>query len=88
MRALRERYDLSIEEAGVWNRWLFLRWKSLEAEFLTVGSSNELAKRIRLSIGYEDQQLVILPAVTSRGPLFHSDFAEYVNGLVEDVSEN
>ncbi len=88
MRAFRERFDLSIEEAGVWNRWLFLMWKSLEAEYLTTGPSNDLAKRIRLSLSYEDQQLVILPAVTSRGPLFHDDFTKYVISLIEDVSED
>ena len=75
----RERFDLSIEEASVWNRWLFLMWKSLEAEFLTIGPSDDLANRIRLSISYEDQQLVILPAVTSKSPLFHDDFKKYVN---------
>jgi hypothetical protein len=88
MREFRKRYDLSIEEAAIWNRWLFLMWKSLEAEFLLVGPSNELAERIRLSMSYEDQQLVILPALTSMNPLFHEKFKRYVDSLIDDLHEN
>ena len=62
----RKRYGLSAEEAGVWNRWLYLLWKSLEAEYLSTGPNEQLAQRIRLSASYEDQRLVILPAVTTR----------------------
>jgi hypothetical protein len=88
MREFRRRYDLSFEEAAIWNRWLFLLWKSLEAEFLSVGPSDELANRIRLSLAYEDQQFVILPAVTSQNPLFHEGFKKYVNNLIDDSPEN
>ena len=88
MLEFRERYDLSIEEAAIWNRWLFLIWKSLEAEFLSMGPSDELAKRIQQSITYEDQQLVILPALISKDPLFHDGFKKYVNNLIDDIAEH
>ena len=88
MIEFRERYDLSIEEAAIWNRWLFLIWKSLEAEFLSMGPNDDLAKRIHQSITYEDQQLVVLPALKSRNPMFHDGFKEYVNNLVDDLPEN
>jgi hypothetical protein len=88
MYEFRKRYDLSIQEAVVWNRWLFLLWKSLEAEYLSVGPSNELAERIRHAISYEDQQLVILSALTSIDPLFHEKFKKYVNSLIDDLHEN
>jgi hypothetical protein len=88
MMEFRRRFDLSIEEAGIWNRWLFLLWKSLEAEYLSGGPSDDLAKRIRLSVTYEDQQLVIVPALTSRSPLFHDGFKKYVHSLVDDLPEH
>jgi hypothetical protein len=87
MGEFRKRYDLSIEEAALWNRWLYLLWKSLEAEFLLVGPSDELEERIRLSISYEDQQLVILPQLKSTNALFHERFKRYVNSLIDDFDE-
>lgn len=87
MIEFRQRYGLSIEQAGIWNRWLFLVWKSLEAEFLSMGPSHQLGDRIRRAAAYEDQRLVILPAVTSRSPLFDDGFTDYVDGLVGDLPD-
>jgi hypothetical protein len=84
----RERYDLSVEEAGIWNRWLLLLWKSAETEFLSTGPSERLARLIPLMAAYEDQRLVIVPLVTSRNPLFHDEFTEYVASLVDDPPAN
>lgn len=81
----RKRYGLTAEQAGIWNRWLFLLWKSLEAEYLSSGPGHHLAQRIRLSASYEDQRLVILPVVTSTNPIFHEDFTAYVDSLVGDL---
>ena len=88
MIEFRRRYDLSIEEAGIWNRWLFLMWKSVEAEFLSTGPNDRLADRIRVMAKYEDQQLVILPVVTSSNPAFADGFTEYVSGLVSDAPKS
>jgi len=88
MIEFRKRYDLSIEEAGIWNRWLYLLWKSFEAEYLSTGPDDQLAKRIRLTAAYEDQRLVILPLVTSKSPLFDEEFREYVGSLLDDIPEN
>lgn len=88
MIEFRKRYDLSIEEAGIWNRWLLLLWKSLEAEFLSTGPNNLLAARIRLSAAYEDQRLVILPLVTSSNPVFVDGFTQYVASLFDHTLEH
>lgn len=84
----RKRYELSVEEAGIWNRWLYLMWKSIEAEYLSMGPSDQLAKRIRLVAAYEDQRLVIVPVVTSTSPIFDQKFTRYVDSLVGEFREN
>ena len=84
----RRRYDLSVEEAGIWNRWLLLLWKGVEAEFLSTGPSERLAKRIRAMAAYEDQRMLILPLVTSNNALFIDEFTDYVDSLVQDLPEN
>lgn len=83
----RKRYDLSVEEAGIWNRWLLLLWKGLEAEFLSTGPSERLADRIRAMAAYEDQRMLILPWVTSSNVLFVDEFSKYVDRLAKELPE-
>ena len=84
MQPFREHFELSIEEAGIWNRWLFLIWKGIEAEYLLTGPSDQLAERIRLSANYEDQRLSMIPIIRPGNPNFDDGFAKYVSGLIDD----
>jgi hypothetical protein len=87
MIGFRRRYALGIEEAALWNRWLYLIWESLEAEYLSTGFDNQLAGRIRAIAGYEDQPLVILPLVTSSNRALADGFTNYVNSPVKKVKK-
>lgn len=84
----RNRYDLSVEEAGIWNRWLLLLWKGLEAEYISAGPSDRLAIRIHTMARYEDQRMLIVPWVASSNPLFIGEFTRYVASLIGGLPEN
>ena len=88
MQPFREQFELSIEEAGIWNRWLYLVWKGFEAEYLLTGPSDHLAEQIRYSANYEDQRLAIIPIFYPGNPNFDAGFIEYVIGLIGDPSKS
>lgn len=80
-----ERYDLDYEEAAIWNRWLTLMWRGLEADYLLIGPSDSLEENIRLSTPWPDQKLFLAGALYPDNPFFDPDFTIYVNRILEDA---
>ena len=78
-QALVGRYDLTPEEALLWERHLALVWMGLEANYSLSGESQELESRIRFLLTFPDNQLYWEHGI----PVAGADFGEYVKGVRE-----
>ena len=76
-KAMVERYDLTPEEAILWQRHLGLVWMGIEADYSLSGESRELKNTIRTLITFPDNQ--VYWEHNDSG----SDFREYVKGVRE-----
>jgi len=70
-----EVYDLTLEEAILWQRHLFYLWDVLESEFLAEGDSHELQAQVRGLLRFRDQQIFVDNAEESG---FQPAFIEYI----------
>ena len=82
-KMLVERYDISTEQAVLWERHLWHVWESMQASFETQGNSEHLEKQVRLQMLSPSNDLYLINAKTYQ---FTDDFRRYVETL-EDSQE-
>ena len=77
--AFEDRYDMTTEQAIQWTRLLHIQWSQLEARFAREGSSEDLARLVRLWMTSPDLELY------ARSPnQLGGAFAEYVSRVTSD----
>jgi hypothetical protein len=77
-------YDLSHEEAILWDRHLWYVWGVLEAEYAADGASEELDNQISILLINRDNQIYVEGVINFR---FSSEFREYVAELQKNLDE-
>lgn len=80
-RAFMDRYDLTPEEAILWERHLLLIWQGLEADYRAVGESPALTDMIRTLWCAPDNRLYL----TAEEQLSEPAFRDYVASLREST---
>jgi hypothetical protein len=83
-QAFVERYDLTPEEAILWERHLAHIWMGFEADYSLNGESQELEAAIRDLLTYPDNQVYWKHAISSGWHAGNTDFTEYVDHLRVD----
>jgi hypothetical protein len=79
-----EVFDLSHEEAILWERHLWFVWEVLEAEYRADGASEKLNNQISILLVNRDNQIYIEGVMNFR---FSSEFREYVVELRKHLDE-
>ena len=79
-----EVYDLSHEEAILWERHLWYVWEVLEAEYRADGASEKLNNQISILLINRDNQIYVEGVINFR---FSSEFREYVAELQKNLDE-
>jgi hypothetical protein len=69
-----ERYQVPIEHAIVWARYLMVVWSGLEGDYVLDGESPDLARRVQLLLSFPDNRLLW----EHNARLFGEDFQVYV----------
>ena len=82
--AYMELYDLSHEEATLWDRHLWYLWEVLEAEYVAEGSSEKLDNQIMLLLINRDNQVYLDASINVR---FSAEFGQHVAALNEDLDQ-
>jgi hypothetical protein len=77
VKAFVERYDLTPEEAILWQRHLVLVWMGLEADYSLSGGSQELKSTIRYLMTFPDNQVYWEHSIA----FGDADFRGYVEGV-------
>jgi len=72
--AFAERYQVPIEHAIVWARYLMVVWSGLEGDYVLDGESPDLARRVQLLLSFPDNRLLW----DHNARLFGEDFQVYV----------
>ncbi len=70
-----EVFDLTLEEAILWQRHLFYLWDVYESEFLAEGDSFELRQKVRVILRFRDNQIFV---DSHKEDGFHPEFREFV----------
>jgi len=83
IQAFMERYDMEPAQAIAWTRFLTLNWGRIEADYLTIGPSEQLAAQIKGLITFPDNVLFW----DTRGRSFDAKFMDYVERLLSDESD-
>ena len=79
-----EVFDLSHEEAILWERHLWFVWEVLEAEYRADGESEKLNNQISILLTNRDNQIYVEGVMNFR---FSSEFREYVVELRKHLDE-
>lgn len=78
VQELMTRYDMSYEQAAAWNRYIILNWRGLEMYFQAEGPSEPLARAIRRTVAWPDQQILLAPVFGKDWSPFDPAFDAYV----------
>ena len=79
-----ERYQVPIEHAIVWARYLMGVWSGLEADYVLDGESPDLAQRAQILLSFPDNQLLW----EHNARLFSEDFQVYVERIMRPIERN
>jgi hypothetical protein len=79
--AMMERYEMTVEEAIQWTRFMGLNWSVIEYEYAANGPSVSLNSRIRGFLNATDLRLHF---DNSPRRLFDNDFREYVESMIQE----
>jgi len=78
------RYDMSLEEAIQWTRFIGLSWNQVYLEYLANGPSEEVVSTLRAMLASPDLELYI----KSNPPLFDDDFKKLISSLDKNKFES
>lgn len=84
LKELMARYDMSYEEAAVWNRFLILHWRGTEIRFLADGPSPAIARFIRATLSWPDQEILMTPLFGKEWSPFDPAFDAYVLSVISE----
>jgi hypothetical protein len=78
------RYGLTLEEVGIWTRWLALTWSGMAEEYDRYGPNDDLASAIERLASYRDQELWLEGHILEGrlGP-YSDEFRSYVRQVLE-----
>ena len=79
-----DRYDLTIEEAILWERHLWHVWEAIEASYITEGASEKLERQIRLLLLSHSNSMYVDNALKYQ---FNEDFGTYIRRVQSTQAE-